>query len=53
MVTREDYESMCSGRDVFCSFCEADECEKCMITRLLNDAFNELPQSDQQELCGM
>lgn len=51
-MTRDEFESMCSSRDAFCGFCQADECEECIITRLLDDAYNELPEEDQAELDG-
>ena len=29
--------------------CEADECDGCMVSRLINDAFNEAGNPDMQE----
>lgn len=54
-MTRDDFESMCSGRDAFCDFCQANECEKCekcIITKLLDDAYNELSEEVKAEFKG-
>ncbi len=40
-MTREELAVLCQARDTLCGFCEADECEKCIVTRLIDDAFNE------------
>ena len=34
------------ARDVLCGFCECDpeECERCKVTQLVNDAYNECPE---------
>lgn len=41
------YAKLCDARDTLCAFCEADECEKCIVTRLIDDAANELPDEDE------
>lgn len=33
---------LCDARDTLCGFCEANECEKCIVSHLINDAYNEL-----------
>lgn len=40
---------LCDARDTLCGFCEADECEKCIVTRLIDDAYNELDDEDEEE----
>lgn len=38
---QEKLSEICHARDVLCQFCENDECEKCQVTILVNDAYNE------------
>lgn len=40
---------LCDARDTLCGFCEANECEKCIVTNLIDDAFNEMPNDDDEE----
>lgn len=37
-MNREEFTQICQARDVLCNFCEADECDKCIVTRLVDDA---------------
>lgn len=41
-----DFATLCSARDTLCEFCEADECNKCIVTRLIDDAYNEVLEDD-------
>lgn len=34
---------LCAARDILCGFCEADECDQCMVSHLINDAYGEMP----------
>lgn len=45
-MDREQYAAICQARDVLCGFCEADECEKCIVTRLVDDAANEYEEEE-------
>lgn len=45
-MNREEFAKICKARNVLCAFCEADECEKCIVTHLVDDAANELPEED-------
>lgn len=45
-MTREELAVLCDARDKLCGYCEADECEKCIVTALINDAYNETPGAD-------
>lgn len=45
-MSREELGAICHARDVLCGFCEADECEKCIVTRLVDDAFNECEEEE-------
>lgn len=37
---------ICHARDILCNFCENDNCEKCQVTNLVNDAFCEFGEDD-------
>lgn len=52
-MTREDFESICSARDAFCGFCQGEECDKCIVTTLVDDAYNELPEEDKADFEGL
>lgn len=48
-MTREELAVLCDARDKLCGYCEADECEKCIVTALINDAFNETPGAEDYD----
>lgn len=48
-ITREELAELCDARDKLCNFCEADECEKCIVTNLINDAFAECDNNEEYE----
>jgi hypothetical protein len=41
LMDRDDLAKLCDARDTLCGFCENDECEKCIVTLLIDQAFNE------------
>lgn len=43
-MDKNSLEKLCNARDVLCGFCEAYECEKCIVTHLVNDAYNEVDE---------
>lgn len=45
-MTEDELAMLCHARDVLCGYCEADECEKCIVTNLINDAFNEYEEEE-------
>ena len=45
-MTRDELAALCNARDTLCGFCEVSECEKCIVTHLIDDAFNECPESE-------
>ena len=45
-MDREYLAKLCEARDTLCGFCEVDECEKCIVTHLIDDAYNEMPEDD-------
>ena len=43
-INREELAELCDARDKLCGFCENDEdCEKCPVTRLIDDAYVDCP----------
>lgn len=40
-ITSEQLNEICDAANILCDFCESDECEKCIVNRLINDAYNE------------
>lgn len=48
MIDHDDFAKLCDARDTLCGFCEADECEKCIVSVLINDAFNEVGDEEEE-----
>lgn len=40
-ISENEYTSLLDARDKLCHFCQSDECDKCQISRLTDDAHNE------------
>lgn len=40
-MTKEKYEEIVAAGRTLCEYCENDECEKCIVTSLVNDATDE------------
>ncbi len=40
-MDREELAVLCDARDKLCAFCENDNCEKCQITLLIDQAYAE------------
>lgn len=38
------YNRLVDARITLCNYCKADECEYCMVTRLIDDAYVKLSQ---------
>lgn len=45
-MSREELAALLDARDKLCSFCENDECGKCQITLLIDDAYLECDEID-------
>jgi hypothetical protein len=43
-MDREDLAELLDARDKLCAFCENDECEKCIVTLLIDQAHEELEE---------
>ncbi len=46
-MDREELAELLDARDKLCAFCENNNCEKCQITMLIDDAYNECPEADE------
>lgn len=46
-MSREELAILLDARDKLCGFCENDECEKCQITLLIDDAYAECDEIDE------
>lgn len=47
-IDKEYLAKLCDARDTLCEFCEADECEKCIVAHLIDDAYNELGNEEER-----
>ena len=45
-MTRDDLAVLCDARDKLCGYCQSDECEKCIVTALIDDAYNETSEEE-------
>lgn len=48
-MEREYLAKLCDASATLCGYCEAEECEKCIVTRLIDDAHAELPDEDDDD----
>lgn len=48
-IDKEYLAKLCDARDTLCEFCEADECEKCIVAHLIDDAYNELGNEEERD----
>ena len=48
-MDRDYLAQLCNARDTLCGFCEVLECDKCIVSNLINDAYNELTDKDEYE----
>lgn len=51
-MDKECLAKLCDARQTLCEFCEAGECDWCIVNRLIDDAYNELPNKDRAEFDG-
>lgn len=48
-ITRDKLATLCKARDTLCNYCETDECEKCIVTNLIDDAYSELEDDEPSD----
>lgn len=48
-ITHDELAALCEARDTLCGYCEADECEKCIVTNLIDDAYSELEDDESSD----
>jgi hypothetical protein len=41
-ITHDEFAVLCKARNTLCDYCEANECERCIVTNLIDDAYSEL-----------
>lgn len=46
-ISMDELAELLDARDKLCAFCENDNCEKCQVTILINDAYCECPEADE------
>lgn len=44
-MTKEKYAALLNAQKTLCEYCENDECEKCIVTNLLDDAYTEAEEA--------
>lgn len=47
-IDKEELAKICQARDTLCNFCENTDCEKCQVTILINDAYNEVENNNEK-----
>ena len=48
-MDRAELAELCDARAKLCAFCEAGECEWCIVSRLIDDAYNECDDIEEDE----
>lgn len=48
-ITHNELDALCKARDTLCNYCEVDECEKCIVTNLIDDAYSELEDDEPSD----
>lgn len=46
-IDKDQLAKLCDARDTLCNYCEADECEKCIVTSLIDTAYNECEEIEE------
>lgn len=47
-ITKAQLEELCDAKNKLCDFCNVDNCEICVITDLIRDAFNECDELQEK-----
>lgn len=48
-MTKEYYNKLDAAAKTLCKYCENDECEKCHVSVLMNDAYAEFCETNDEE----
>ena len=49
-INKEQLAELCDARNKLCNFCEnPDFCEKCQVTLLIDQAYNETEDNEEEE----
>lgn len=51
IIDKTTYTELLDARNKICNYCECNECEKCIITELIDDAYDEAVESGIIEDC--
>ena len=46
-MSKDELAILLDARDKLCGFCENDECDKCQVTILMNDAYCECEDCEE------
>ena len=46
-MDREYLARLCDARDTLCGFCKSGGCLQCKVRHIIDDAFNELSEEDE------
>ena len=49
-MSREELAVLLDARDKLCGFCENDACERCQVTLLIDDAYAECDELDEEQM---
>lgn len=48
-ITHDELAALYKARDTLCNYCEVDECEKCIVANLIDDAYSELENDEPSD----
>lgn len=48
-MTKKEFDILLDAQNKLCGFCEVNECEKCIVTHLIDDAYNELADTEEED----
>lgn len=50
-IDKQTYDDLMDAKNKLCNYCEADECERCIVTQLADDAHAEAIEAGIIEDC--
>ena len=48
-MDRDDLAKICDARDTICDYCGGNNCDECVVTDLINRAFNEVDDDEYND----